>query len=162
MHTINTLQFELRLSSAGHLGGTWVLDMFISACFCPPMCMQMWSKNKDPVDLPPWCCRHHLRQTPTKYIQGGLCLVIVGARWLVHLGQSSDQERLERLRPNEGKRYPVEKWYREADLHSVGRRILPTCSCKLLRSLYPPQRKTLPKDHSPNNHIYTLYTTGWD
>ena len=84
-----------------------------------------------------------------KWNQGGLGLVIVGARQLVRLGQSNDLQkflsgRLKRLRPNEGEHCPVEKWYRVAGLQSVGRQILPTCSCKLLRSLCPPQRKTDP------------------
>ena len=150
VYTIDTLQCELRLSHAGHQGGTRVLAMFISACLCPPVSMQLWSENKDHAGLPPWCCRQHIWQIPTgkklNQNQGALCLVIMGVRGLVRLSQSSDLQmfhsgRLERLMLNEGERHPVEKWYRVAGLKSVGRQIPPTCSCKLLRSLCPPQRK---------------------
>ena len=80
--------------------------MFGSACLRPPVLMRLWSENEDPAGLPPWCCRQHIWQAPTEKYQGGLFLVIVGARRLVHLSQSSDLEifhsgRLEGQKPNE-------------------------------------------------------------
>ena len=108
--------------------------------------------------LPPWCCRRHLWQTPTEKNQRGLYLVTVGVRRFVRRSQSSDleifhPEHFKRWRPNEGEHHPVEKWYQVAGLKSVERQILPTCSCKLLRSLYPPQRKTDPASYHGQGHI---------